>query len=128
VAAIRRCLAERREPKDPDDVGLLFISHHRRLNFVGTHGGHRIAAAMMRLLKEAGVKGRTFYDLRRTFQTVAEGARDLTAVQHIMGHAPAAGDMSAIYRQRIDDDRLEAVSEYVRAWLFPSASKKRKPR
>jgi integrase len=125
VAAIRKCLAERREPKDPADVGLLFISHHRRLNYVGKHGGHRVAAATTRLLKEAKIEGRTFYDLRRTFQTVAEGARDLTAVQSIMGHAPPANDMSAVYRQRVDDERLQAVADWVRAWLFPP--KKSKP-
>jgi integrase len=66
---------------------------------------------------------RTFYDLRRTFQTIAEGAHDLVAVQSIMGHAPASADMSAVYRQRVDDDRLRAVSDHVRAWLFGPASK-----
>ena len=71
-----------------------------------------------RIFLKAGIKGRTFYDLRRTFQTVAEGARDLTAVQSVMGHAPPANDMSAVYRQRVDDDRLLAVVNHVRGWLF----------
>jgi hypothetical protein len=71
------------------------------------------------LQKAAGIAGRTFYDLRRTFQTIAEGAHDLTAVQAIMGHAPRQNDMSAVYRQRIEPARLEAVTGYVRAWLWP---------
>ena len=31
-----------------------------------------------------------------------------------MGHAPAGSDMAAVYRERIDDDRLQAVAEHVR--------------
>jgi hypothetical protein len=41
------------------------------------------------------------------------------AVDAIMGHAPKSGDMAAVYRQRISDERLRAVVEYVRLWLFP---------
>jgi integrase len=62
---------------------------------------------------------RNFYSLRRGFQTIGEGARDLSAVQAIMGHAPAGNDMAAVYRQSVDDDRLRAVVEHVRRWLFP---------
>ena len=125
VAAIRKCIAERPVPKDQADAGLLFIGA-RGINFVGKNKGYRVTVALDRLMVAAKLTGdRTFYDLRRTFQTVAEGARDLSAVQHVMGHAPPANDMSAIYRQRIDDDRLEAVATHVRSWLF---SKKRKPR
>ena len=35
-----------------------------------------------------------------------------------MGHAAGSGDMSAIYRQSVDDDRLQAVVAHVRNWLF----------
>src|SRR4029079_10478624 len=66
----------------------------------------------------AKLVGRTFYDLRRTFQTIAEEAHDLSAVQSIMGHAASGNDMSARYRQRVSDERLRAVSEYVRKWLY----------
>lgn len=38
------------------------------------------------------------------------------AVNHIMGHA--ARDMSSVYRERISDERLMAVSEQVRKWVF----------
>jgi integrase len=73
---------------------------------------------MARVLKKAGIEHRTFYDLHRTFQTIAEGAHDLAAVQSIMGHAPSNGDMSDIYRQRVSDERLRAVTDYVHDWLF----------
>ena len=68
--------------------------------------------------------GLTFYALRHTFQTIAEGAKDLAAVQGIMGHAANARDMSATYRERVDDDRLQAVVGHVRGWLWPVAQTK----
>ena len=51
-------------------------------------------------------------------QTIGEEARDLVAVQAIMGHAAATNDMSAVYRQRVSDERLRAVVDAVREWLF----------
>lgn len=127
VKAIKAHIAARREPKDPTDAALLFISP-RGLNFVGKFKGYRVTAAMDRVMADAKVTGRCFYDLRRTFQTIAEGARDLSAVQAVMGHAAAADDMSAVYRQSVDDARLVAVTTHVRKWLFGSASRKRKAR
>jgi hypothetical protein len=38
------------------------------------------------------------------------------AVDHIMGHA--RNDMASVYRERISDERLAAVSDRVRAWVF----------
>lgn len=35
-----------------------------------------------------------------------------------MGHAVSDRDMSAVYRERISDERLVAVTDYVREWLF----------
>lgn len=66
----------------------------------------------------AGVPRGTFYDLRRTFQTVAEETLDFPAVSHVMGHIAGSGDMSARYRQRISDDRIRRVCEHVRSWLL----------
>lgn len=90
---------------------------------VATFGHH--AAAEMR---KAGIEGRTFYDLRRTFQTIGEGGNDLVAVQTIVGHTPTSGDMSSVYRQHVSDDRLLEAANHVRAWLYPTAATKRKPR
>ncbi|MFH1269017.1 MAG: tyrosine-type recombinase/integrase [Planctomycetota bacterium] len=117
AAAMRAALASRPEPKDPADADLLFIGP-RRASYVGSHKGHRVDQELKRVLRAAGIEGRTFYDLRRTFQTIAEGAHDLVAVQSIMGHASATGDMSAVYRQRVDDDRLVVAGEPVRGGLY----------
>jgi len=56
--------------------------------------------------------------LRHGFQTVGDGAKDPIAVRFIMGHADLGNDMSAVYREGVDDERLRAVTEHVRKWLF----------
>jgi hypothetical protein len=56
------------------------------------------------------------YGLRRTFETIGGESRDQVAVDVIMGHA--RGDMASVYRERISDERLRAVVEHVRQWLF----------
>jgi len=38
-----------------------------------------------------------------------------------MGHAPRSGDMQAVYRQMVPDDRLKAVVKVVHDWLFAAA-------
>jgi len=58
----------------------------------------------------------SFYALRRTFETIGGECRDQAAVDHIMGHA--RDDMASVYRERISDERLEAVTDHVRRWLF----------
>jgi hypothetical protein len=40
-----------------------------------------------------------------------------------MGHAAASSDMAAVYRERVDDDRLKAVTDHVHAWLFETEKK-----
>lgn len=117
VKAIRAVIKARRQPAASGDAGLLFIGA-RGESYAGSHKGYRVAQEFDHAAEKAKVDGRSFYDLRRTFQTIAEGAHDLAAVQSIMGHAPASGDMSAIYRQRIDDSRLLAVTNHVREWLY----------
>lgn len=62
----------------------------------------------------------SFYALRHTFQTIGGKTQDRDAVRYIMGHAEKVDDMSAVYNEEAPDDaRLRAVTDYVRAWLFP---------
>ncbi len=61
-------------------------------------------------------KGLSFYSLRHTFRTVADQAKDQPAADLIMGHTDPS--MPANYRHEIDDTRLEAITDHVRAWLF----------
>jgi integrase len=112
VAAIREALAKRAEPKDPADAGLVFVTKY---------GGPWVQTAvtheMTKLLRDLDINGhRNFYALRHTFRTIADRAKDQPACDHIMGHA--RDDMASVYREGIEDERLLAVSEHVRAWLF----------
>ena len=100
---------------------LLFIGA-RGTSYVNHTGGHRVAAEFARLRDEVGIKDRVFYDVRRTFQTVADNlSRDRDGVKAIMGHAPASGDMSAVYRQNFDDERLRNIVDHVHGWLFANS-------
>jgi integrase len=76
-----------------------------------------VSGEMRRLLDALGIStGRNFYALRHTFETIGGEAKDQVAVDHIMGHA--RDDMASVYRERISDERLKAVTDHVRAWLF----------
>jgi integrase len=129
IAAMQDAFKHRAPPKNEDDKPLFFIGP-RGQSYVGGHRGYRVHAELARIFREAKIEGRTPYDLRHTFLTVAEGARDLPAVQSIMGHAHSGSDMAARYREGVGDDRLKAVTDFVRAWLYPAKkeAKKRKPR
>ncbi len=121
VKAIRAVLKHRPTSKDKADAHLLFIGPRGKA-YYALATGYRVTAEYQRIAVKAKVEGRTFYDFRRTFQTIAEGSRDLPAVQSIMGHAASGSDMSAVYRQTVDDERLRAVVDYVHAWLFPAVA------
>ncbi len=65
-----------------------------------------------------------FKNLRHTLRTVIDAAGDQPAAGLMMGHTdPTIADH---YRHGIDDDRLRAVSEFVRRWLWPDVDKKTK--
>jgi integrase len=118
IVAIQDWLAVRPEPRDASCSGLVFIRDAQGSWFTGTHTcplGRAFATAS----KAAGVykNGRSFSALRKTFRTVASEHLDEPAADLIMGHS--RGDMASIYRQTISDERLTAVSEYVRKWLWP---------
>jgi hypothetical protein len=82
-----------------------------------------ITKELRKLLKQLGLltrKGRGFYTLRRTFRTVADESKDQPAVDYVMGHEDQ--HIRAVYRQSISNDRLRAVADHVRKWLFDDAS------
>ena len=62
--------------------------------------------------------GRGFYALRHTFATIGGESGDQVATSFIMGHAERADDMASVYRERISDNRLLRVTDYVHEWLF----------
>ncbi|MFN0035516.1 MAG: tyrosine-type recombinase/integrase [Saprospiraceae bacterium] len=119
VAAINAAIAIRPNAKNADD-NLVFITRNGNSWGKDGPGNNPVYLIFSRLLKDCKLHrpGVGFYSLRRTFETVAGATADQVAVDHVMGHAPHVSDMGARYRQRIEDNRLEAVAEHVRVWLF----------
>jgi integrase len=117
VAALRVAIAKRPEPRDPGDGDLVFVTKYGKRWSTGSKA-NPISAECRKLLKKLGLHrpGLGFYSLRHTFATIAAGSRDQVAVDAIMGHADAS--IAAVYRERIDDDRLRVVTDQVRQWLF----------
>jgi integrase len=131
VAALREAIGQRPAPATADSRGLVFVTSRglRWLRVKPKTDGQGLDKAgvvsdavtpeFKRLLRGAGLyrKGLGFYALRHTFRTVADASKDQPAIDHVMGHV--RDDMASLYRERIDDDRLEAVVYVVRDWLWP---------
>lgn len=127
LAAVRLAIANRPDPKNPEDDGHVFLTTHGnpwvRMESGKSEGKEArwqdaITVTFRALVKRVGLtqRGRGFYTLRRVFRTIADETGDWPAVNMVMGHTdPTIG---GVYRQRIDDNRLKAVADHVRAWLF----------
>ncbi len=115
VVAIKASIAERPKPK-PGHEQFVFLTRKRQ-SWSKDNTGGTLSCEFRKLLKATDLYrlGLGFYCLRRTFQTVAEEAGE-TATRYIMGHADES--MSARYRQRISDERLQTVVDHIREWLF----------
>lgn len=125
VDAIREWRTMQPKAKDKADNGLLFLTAYgARWVKVSPKSGSccdALGQEFAKLLRALGIKRPrlSFYGLRHTFETVAGETADQVAVDAIMGHTPQG--MAAHYRERIDDGRLQRVTEHVRQWLFCSA-------
>ena len=130
VAALKITLEERPTPKNDDDTALVFITKYGS-RWAKDTSTNPISAEFRKLTQsvrkpdaeeEGGQiptiyrKGVGFYAFRHTFATIAGDTRDQVAVNFIMGHAD--NSMAAVYRERISDERLVAVTNHVRDWLF----------
>jgi integrase len=122
VQAIREALAKRPEPKNPADAGLVFVTKYGGRWHKDTPD-NPVSKEMAKLLDEVGIRrrGLNFYAIRHTFETIGGESRDQPAVDLIMGHAEDSDDMAAVYRERISDERLKAVTDHVRVWLFAAS-------
>lgn len=134
LEAIRVAISERVTPENPADADLCFLTSKGRplvwdqLKDIGGDDGkpritkhfnvNNLTDSFGKLLTKLELRksGHNFYSLRRTFETVAGASKDQVAVDAIMGHADTT--MAERYRQGIDDNRLKAVTDHVRNWLF----------
>lgn len=134
IAAVDAVIKSRPTPKNPADSNLVFLSAWGSpmvRDTVGKSGNlsrvDLVSQGFTELMKRQGIERRgSFYLLRHTLQTIGEELGDLVAVRSLMGHADNAGDMSATYRARVDDERLQRVVDHVRRWLFPPKVKSRR--
>jgi integrase len=114
VEAIKIAIAERQGP--PDKYVFVCRETERQSR------GNLISKATATLLKNLGIDkpGLNFYALRHCFLTIAEESHDFPAVRFIMGHNDPS--MAGLYREHIGDERLQAVADHVRGWLFGSVA------
>lgn len=129
VEALRYVMAHRKEPKSMADAGAVFITKYRQRWCKTSSKGvasDAISQECRRLLDKTGhhQPGLGYYTMRHVFRTIADATRDFPAVRLVMGHADSSID--DVYRERIDDDRLEAVADHVHSWLFGRAEERQK--
>jgi integrase len=129
LTALRDAIEHRPKPRQKAHSGLVLLTRTGRPWVRDKPGGEHqdsLGPEFRDVLKDIGIYrlGRGFYDLRRTFQTIADDGGDPVATSAVMGHAPKSGDMAATYRQRISDSRLRTVTEHVRGWVFGKAKQR----
>ena len=117
VSAIQEYLEDRPDPLNPEHNDLVFITRWGKPWSKGT-AENPIYGEFKKLLLKLGLHRPQmgFYALRHGFETVAGETADQVAVNSIMGHVD--GTMAGVYRERISDQRLEKVANFVRTWLF----------
>lgn len=118
LLAIESARKVRPRAKDPADDGLCFITKYGR-NWRPSPKRFPLTAEFTKLKRSAGItgKGKSFYTLRHTLQTIGDESRDFVAVSSLMGHAGRT--ISDHYREKISDQRLLAVTNLVHDWLWP---------
>jgi integrase len=132
VEALTEAIESRHAAKDASDDGLCFLTHHGK-PWVRVKVSRRspgvlipldsLSQAFRKLLNKLGIGGRKglgFYTLRHVFETIAGESRDQVSVDAIMGHVDSS--MAGVYRERISDERLRAVVDCVRGWLWPDVA------
>jgi integrase len=107
VAALRAAMAARPEADEPS----LFLTRLGK-----PYEPVALCKRFRQVSAWAGIRKGGLYWLRHTFQTIAGGAKDEVAIRVVMGHADHS--MGNTYREGVGRDRLLAVTNHVRAWLF----------
>lgn len=119
--AILDYLPTRPKPLHKIDTEIVFLTRARN-RWVRDYEGKHIdsaSATFTKLRQLAGVERGTFYGCRHTFATISSNANDLVATRQVMGLIADQNDVfSANYVQKVQNERLLEVTEFVRKWLF----------
>jgi integrase len=133
VMVLREAFEMRREPAKPEFSELVFLTRlgqpwvryelvpdPKNPKQMKGKADDAIAKAMAKVLAATNLRraGLGFYALRHVFETIGGETADQVAVNFIMGHVDRSDDMSAKYRERISDERLQRVTDFVHNWLF----------
>lgn len=123
VEAIRHAIAE--QPKSKKYADLVFLTRFRKPWSNPESSACSLSQSFTKLAKQVELhrRGRGFYTLRHVVETIGGECRDQVAVDHVLGHD--SGHISGAYRERISDERLEAVADTIYSWLFKSGGKAR---
>lgn len=118
VEALREAIAIRPKPALPEYADTVFLRRHGK-TWDQREKASAITYAVGTAMKAAKIhrKGLGFYTLRHTFRTEADATLDFPAVRLIMGHTDT-NKMDEAYRLDISSERLVAVTNYIRNWLF----------
>jgi integrase len=129
IEALRAAIEARPKPKDVADDDAVFITAPgaRWVRMMPNPDPRKPASAVdsvateyTKILRKLGLKrAGSFYGLRHIHRTISDEANDQRASDYIMGHVDPS--MAAKYRERPpSDERLRAVVNAVREWLFPT--------
>jgi integrase len=123
VKAIQDAIKKRPMPNQHEHNQLVFLTKYGQ-PWAKDSNDNPITKEFRKLLDKLKLhrRGLGFYALRHTFETTAGESRDQVAVDSIMGHVDSS--MAGVYRERIEDKRLLAVTSHVRKWLFPKRKAK----
>ena len=118
MEALRTAAADRPKPGGYESCGLVFVTKYGN-PWALRNKSEALTHEFGKLLRKLNLHrpGLGFSTLRHVFRTVADATGDFPAVRLVTGHTDHGID--DVYRERIDDERLVAVSEMVRKWLWP---------
>lgn len=118
LRAIRDYLDGRPEESKLDEhQDVIFLTRYRMPWSTPKNSADPISREFKKLVTALELpSGLSYYRLRHTFRTVADGSLDQPAINLCMGHSDRS--MGDHYRHRISNERLEAVASHVHGWLF----------